>query len=496
MEEKEYNSQMEFSIEQPKKRFEHHLAVPFNERIIFSAPFGSGKTYFLQKYFEENVEYEAIHLFPVNYSVASNEDIFELVKYDILYELLRKNVAFKQLEIPHIEILLDFAKKNAHHILAPFINLIPIIGKSAYTVYDKLETLSEEYLSKHDEQQVDDLKSILNYLDGFAQNPGSVYEQDFYTELIRQLVGQLKESKGEKRETVLIIDDLDRIDPEHLFRILNVLSAHLDRKETGNKFGFDKVIVVFDQKNVHKIFQNRYGSDVDFSGYIDKFYSHKIFEFANEIGLAEQINSVLSSVQKTYRDKSLDFHDPSKPFTKNLVYILTVLIRSQKLTVRRLKKVLGLKFPQKSYPSGLTGGRELYKNFNLEIYVLIEFLLMIYGSLEEVILVLEECAEMDDDSLLRDDRKNFIGFALVVLDSDNHQMNPKIPKTMLDHQNTEQLISYNTREFHENHDGFFCNVIEIKDLKDATKTPSKIKYLPILIDTVKFMRSNNLIQIN
>ena len=68
--------------------FEKHLESPDNHRIIFSAKYGEGKTYFLKNIFfssEENQKkYETVHLFSVNCAVASNEDIFELIKRDII----------------------------------------------------------------------------------------------------------------------------------------------------------------------------------------------------------------------------------------------------------------------------------------------------------------------------------------------------------------------------------------------------------------------------
>jgi hypothetical protein len=65
------------------KDFKTHFDLKNNSRILFSAPFGKGKTTFLNLYFDEyNKEYEAFHLYPVNYSVASNEDIFKYIKRD------------------------------------------------------------------------------------------------------------------------------------------------------------------------------------------------------------------------------------------------------------------------------------------------------------------------------------------------------------------------------------------------------------------------------
>jgi len=50
-------------------------------------------------------------------------------------------------------------------------------------------------------------------------------ESDIISEIIKAKIQKSKE----KRESVLILDDLDRIDPEHIFRILNIFSAHFDQ---------------------------------------------------------------------------------------------------------------------------------------------------------------------------------------------------------------------------------------------------------------------------
>ena len=64
------------------KRFYEHLNA--HERTVLSAKFGDGKTYFLQKFMEdEKVKegYTFLTLYPVNYQVAENRDIFELIKF-------------------------------------------------------------------------------------------------------------------------------------------------------------------------------------------------------------------------------------------------------------------------------------------------------------------------------------------------------------------------------------------------------------------------------
>lgn len=67
--------------------FEKHLRV--NDRTIFSARFGDGKTCFLREFMEAcDDRYEFLVLFPVNYQIAPNEAVIEYIKRDILLQLI------------------------------------------------------------------------------------------------------------------------------------------------------------------------------------------------------------------------------------------------------------------------------------------------------------------------------------------------------------------------------------------------------------------------
>lgn len=90
---------MDISIESLSQNFDDHLLLENNHRIIFSGKFGMGKTFFLQRYFDQHQDkYNTIILSPVNYVVSSNENIFELIKADILKQLfLTRKIELKQL---------------------------------------------------------------------------------------------------------------------------------------------------------------------------------------------------------------------------------------------------------------------------------------------------------------------------------------------------------------------------------------------------------------
>ena len=155
----------------------------------------------------------------------------------------------------------------------------------------------EKLFSKYQEGVVEINKNPdLELLKDFQQESESNFllEYDEVSDFISSQLDELTKSKKEgedKLKKVLVIDDLDRLDPEHIFRLFNVFSAHFDQvhyfEDSGgndNKFGFDKIIFVCDIENIRKIFAHKYGEQVDFSGYIDKFYSTEIYG-GNEIFL-------------------------------------------------------------------------------------------------------------------------------------------------------------------------------------------------------------------
>jgi hypothetical protein len=128
------------------------------------------------------------------------------------------------------------------------------------------------------------------YLASFSQIKGNIYENDGYTSLIRNAIEWMKEDhvmngpEWKKKKAVLIIEDLDRLDPKHLFRILNVLSAHIDDTSTPdvvtNKFGFDNIVLVMDYETTSHIFHHFYGKDACYEGYMSKFLSREPFRYS------------------------------------------------------------------------------------------------------------------------------------------------------------------------------------------------------------------------
>lgn len=131
------------------KNFTQHLKLDGNERILFSGAFGIGKTTFINHYFGSDAvkkDYNVIHLYPINYSVLNNEDIFTYIKYDIIYELLEKKLlVLEKSDFNYLEKLPDFAIANLTKISSLLLLLIPKMGKQLFQLSDEVQKLGEKF---------------------------------------------------------------------------------------------------------------------------------------------------------------------------------------------------------------------------------------------------------------------------------------------------------------------------------------------------------------
>ncbi len=379
-------------VTNPFKDFESHLKQSNNPRILFSAPFGHGKTTFVNLYFDEKQDdYEVFHIYPVNFSIAKNEDIFRYIKTELLYQLLSKDIEFEKVEVNSIQSITSFLGKNIHNVFAPFIRLLPAVGRNLYEIYKDLYSLVEKY-GKDKEEQVSEEDLAIEFIKGVYEQEGSIYEDDFYTQLIRQLIEQLKK-KG--KTIVWVIDDLDRMDPDHIFRILNVLSAHVDDYNSemlglSNKFGFDKTILVADYNNLINIFNHKYGAGTDSRGYFDKFFSKDIYNYNN----LEAIEGLINEYTYFGDDRvnsSADFYR----------LLLRMLLKSKNLSLRELIQLRSI------------GNSHLKRNFQeMDVYLPIYMLCKSF-TIKEINAKLNDAnGKFDDKS---DYDNNYVNSVLAVL---------------------------------------------------------------------------------
>ena len=248
-------------------------------RIIFSAKFGDGKSYFLNEfmksYDEKKNDYYFITLHPVNYVVEENRDVIEYIKRDILFQLIKDNRIY-DFKNGYDKIFDAVCNGDSLLKLADFAaSIIPVDGLK--DGYEALKTLVSIIHKKYKGQNV--LHVVDDYLNGFYGKSGCISECDAFTCLIQKSLERMM------AKSVLIIEDLDRIDPAHLFRIMNVLSSQVDNPyysevPHGNKFGFDKIILVMDYEIAKHLFHHFYGKEANYEGYMNKFLNTLPFKFS------------------------------------------------------------------------------------------------------------------------------------------------------------------------------------------------------------------------
>ena len=385
--------------------FRDHLLVKNNSRIIFSGRFGQGKTTFIREFFKEDnqklyftkKEYNIISLYPVNYSVASNEDIFRYIKHDIILEMLKNNSQIEREIIEYFQTLPEYLSKNFDKVLAAIVYMIPKVGKDIVGIYEKLNSLKEEYLKFHDDKnyKLDIGGQLIDYIEKYKNTEGNIFENDIITRIIEHVLNNIK-SKEAYSENVLIIDDLDRIDPEHIFRILNIFSAHFDRNHSSpNKFGFDKIIIVCDIKNLRNIFRAKYGVETDFNGYIDKFYSHKIFEFNNRNEIYSLAKEILSQAEWSLAEYGGKYHNSldhlRNKFDSNNTFlpdILLLLVENGQLQLRNILKYVDIPIHVVPYIEILG---DVFGVYESPLLLSLKILIDIKGDAAGLRKALEEC---------------------------------------------------------------------------------------------------------
>lgn len=273
-----------------------------NNRCILSAPYGEGKSVFLNEFVNsQSDEYDFITIYPTNYQICDNKDILEYIKRDILFGLIvLDNNLIDGFDSTKLGILkksiLDTSKDSG---------CIPDVSVSVFGVgisfspqivlntLSKIWDVCQKYIATKGNPHKE-------YLISFDNEKGGIYELDSITNLICSIV-EYRQSLG--RKVALVIEDLDRIDPGQIFRILNVLSAHMtfsNGYDDGykNKFNVDKILLVCDYHNIEKIYHHMYGLNTDFKGYISKFSAVQQFEYSIRNKIAKHIGCVIKEYVK------------------------------------------------------------------------------------------------------------------------------------------------------------------------------------------------------
>lgn len=280
------------------RQFKQYLEI--DSRCILSAKFGDGKSYFLSKFTQMfSDEYLFITIYPVNYQVMENGEIFELIKRDILLRLLSEKVIIsRKINVTKSYQIAYYLRQNYEKVFEDLVQIIPSFNFCGLeinlgNIYKGVKKISRDYKEWEEKINATERDTVDKFIGGSKYIKGSIDEFDVISQLIYNIITEYKKSSGKK--VVLIIEDLDRIDPAHIFRILNVFSAHFDNQMYGenNKYNFDKIITVCDYNNIRNIYHHVYGEKTDFIGYISKFSNIEPFNYSLYNLLKEYITNNL-----------------------------------------------------------------------------------------------------------------------------------------------------------------------------------------------------------
>lgn len=294
-------------IEEKIKDFKIHLDS--HPRTILSAKFGDGKSYFLNQLAKNemvSMDYVFITLHPINYQILDNKDVLELIKRDILAQMIINKMIKTEYDISNDELLYYYLKDHGFSLFDNIFEIISNLGLesshiSAFMAGIKgvqiIKTIKKEF------EEIKNKKDIVSIIDKFIENTDcttKVYEEDIYTKIIKDNIKYYKEEQHKK--VVLVVEDMDRLDPAHLFRIMNVFSSHLDycynyggedTNPNDNKFNLDNIVFVLDYENTKKIYEHFYGTSTDFEGYIHKFSSNGFYKYSLKDVRDDFINSLI-----------------------------------------------------------------------------------------------------------------------------------------------------------------------------------------------------------
>ena len=274
-----------------------------NSRCVLSAPFGEGKSFFLNEFIKKkSSDYDFITLYPTGYQICDNKDVFEYIKRDILLALLAlEPELLNAMDKTDAAIIWESISECREDIVSclPEIN-IGVHGTAGVTIsMANIVNTVCKVVAKCKKKRRFGGNPIKDYFDSFEHNKGSLYEFNPISNMISSLIAARKKGSesSNPRKVVLVIEDLDRMDPEHIFRILNVFSAHfgdnLDEDFSLNKFGFDKVLLLCDYNNIKNIYHHLYGADADFCGYMSKFVAKGVFQYSLRSRVKEYMVSLL-----------------------------------------------------------------------------------------------------------------------------------------------------------------------------------------------------------
>ena len=480
------------TIDVPHKfdKFYRHLNLD-PTRVLFSGPFGSGKTTFLNNFFTEyNNDYAIITVYPVNYSVASNNDIFDLLKYDIIIELLKT----QEIDLERCYYFSDETVQKILHssvllagMFASIVESTSEIGKVLKLGGKASNAAIKNFSDILNSVNKNEGKELLQFIKDQEARIG-VYENSQITKLIGELINRYTDNRS--RKSILVIDDLDRLDPDHIFRLLNVFSSYHDASTDYHKLGFDMVLISCDVSNIKSVFHHKYGLKADFDGYINKFFNNEIFQFNLIDGLINKLDDIIPELKS---EGGVMFKiELSKSYSQNyfnqmINYLLVGLIQCNELKIRTLKSKSSSIFNLPKYEVNLSSIGNNYNN-QFGVLMVVDFFKWLFDcDLITLIEKFKKSSDKHDQKYSLDVVKSFIAHSLIILDNESNNLKP-IQSDSIQGQykwtqdNKRYYYSFN-RAPHENY--WLCHFIALHNDKEEKLADDNLKFTPIFTELLR-----------
>lgn len=188
-------------VDDAMQRFEDHLLS--HDRVVLSAKFGDGKTFFLNKFKEkckmdEESPFVFITLYPINYQVLENKDIFELIKHDVLLQILQAGIIDVNYEVTDRMAFEFYVQSHFCTVGESFFAMLKSCGAddmltkaffAAFKSVNWLKSLKDKV--GEFKKEIDQAAFLDNYLSTFDED--SVYENDIITKIIRDNIKTYQE---------------------------------------------------------------------------------------------------------------------------------------------------------------------------------------------------------------------------------------------------------------------------------------------------------------
>lgn len=136
-------------------------------------------------------------IYPVNYQVASNEDIFNLIKRDILFQLMLNDMISNNVIIPKDIALWAYIQNRKYSLVSDLINYVADIAVPCEYLPKIMLAIKGLRLFKDLKEKIEDFTKNNNdddILNEFVDKAGSntIYEDDIVTAIIKRSVADFK----------------------------------------------------------------------------------------------------------------------------------------------------------------------------------------------------------------------------------------------------------------------------------------------------------------